>query len=305
MKFSNAILFTFILLASCGLQNRMSKTQETILLAKEKVGDEKNIISSAQQKVTEKLDNAETDPIIKEDVDQVLAKLNSNLDAIQKRISILEEFIKNKSNFRESTYIKDVAPLVSKLDSFNLISQKRESIYQLVTESVNTKAFNLFKMGAFFEPGVYNIPLSAQPQIAVMFSPALDSIIQFANKYNTLPRVARLVFVGYADESPILPGGNLFNQLSKFSSQPEPSREELNRVLSQLRANEMMRQMKNLVTDKASNFKSANQMRFNFFNYGRGELLPSSKITDYKTDDERRRIVMFYWSVLPDLGYLN
>ena len=33
---------------------------------------------------------------------------------------------------------------------------------------------------------------------------------------------------------------------------------------------------------------------------GKGEALPNSKISDYKTDDPRRRVVLLYWSVFPE-----
>jgi hypothetical protein len=302
-------IYIFVILmfsaSSCGLQNRMFATEQTLLIAKQKAEQERNNLYAAQQTITEKLNNGETDSILKDNVDEVLSTLNANLDTIQKRIAMLETFLKNKSNFSDSKYYIRVAPYVKNLDSFSLMNQKRELIYQLVIESINTKAFNLFKLGAFFEPGVYNIPLSEQPHIATMFSPVLDSITLFANKYGSVPKVVRLVFVGYADESPIMPEGTLYKQLSRFSNQSDPSREELNRVLSQLRANEMMRNMKLVIGNEINDFNEINKLRFNYFNYGRGELLPSSKITDYKKDDERRRIVMFYWSVLPQLNYLK
>jgi hypothetical protein len=37
-----------------------------------------------------------------------------------------------------------------------------------------------------------------------------------------------------------------------------------------------------------------------FFYEGKGEALPNPKITDYKTDDPRRRVVLLFWSVFPD-----
>lgn len=34
---------------------------------------------------------------------------------------------------------------------------------------------------------------------------------------------------------------------------------------------------------------------------GRGEEFPNPSVRDYKTDDERRRVVNVYWSLLPVL----
>lgn len=175
----------------------------------------------------------------------------------------------------------------------------------MVKEAIGLKAFKLFNMAAFFEPGVYNIPPSAFSKIRQMFTPALDSLTSFSNKYSEMPKTARLVFVGYADESPIAEGGALYNDLSRLAGEQPASRQELNRVLSQLRASEMMQNLKILVPEKMANFISPQKLKFSYFNYGRGEAHPSTQITDYKPDDERRRIVMFYWAVLPELSYLK
>ena len=42
------------------------------------------------------------------------------------------------------------------------------------------------------------------------------------------------------------------------------------------------------------------KLNFKFYGYGQGETYPSKKITNYQEDDERRRIVLIYWSVIPD-----
>jgi len=39
---------------------------------------------------------------------------------------------------------------------------------------------------------------------------------------------------------------------------------------------------------------------FNYYAEGKGEELPKGKITDYKVNDERRRVVLIYWTVLPE-----
>lgn len=300
-----SFLIVFIFFTSCGIQNRLSKTEAAIQTARLKTAEEKTIIEAAKQSVDDKLQKHEVDSAIKDGYDAVLGQLNANLDTIQKKIEKLEATLQNRSNLRDARYYMTIVPLVATLDSFKLLSVQREKAYQLINESISSRAFNLFSMAAFFDPGVFNIPLSARPRIENMFSSAMDSIVELSSKYRDIPHVIRLVLVGYADESPIAEGSKLYSQLNNFASYSSPERQELNRILSQLRANEMMRNMKALITGRSIKFGSLAGIRFSYFNYGRGEIHPSDKIADYKADDERRRIVMFYWSVLPDLNRLN
>ena len=67
----------------------------------------------------------------------------------------------------------------------------------------------------------------------------------------------------------------------------------------------MMGNMKKIIEENKSQFQSLPSLHFNYYNYGRGEAYPNQNITNYQKDDERRRIVMFYWSVLPDVDRLN
>jgi len=41
-------------------------------------------------------------------------------------------------------------------------------------------------------------------------------------------------------------------------------------------------------------------LRIAYLAVGQGEEYPLPYITDYRDDDERRRIVLCYWSVLPE-----
>ena len=304
MKFL-LLSLTLFFLVSCGTQQRLLETQQILQQAKEGAVQERELIDVTRQKTEQKLQDGEMDQTIKNDYDVVLKKLNADLEEIESRITTIEEYSKDKINFRGANYENNIAGHVALLDSFNILKEKREKVYELVSEAITIRAFNLYKMAAFFAPGVYRIPHSAVPAINQTFLPALDSIIYLANKYDDIPRVARLVFVGYADESPVAAGSSLYNELSRYTNQQPPSREELNRVLSQLRANEMMRNMKTIITNNASKFNSLPSLNINYHNYGRGEAYPNENIKDYQRDDERRRIVMFYWSVLPDVRSIN
>ncbi|MFV0604503.1 MAG: hypothetical protein ACK5NK_01560 [Niabella sp.] len=294
-------ILPIVLLISCGTQQRLSQVQQIVDVAQKDVASSKAQLDSVTQKVQIKLSSGEMDDSVKRDFNNALTKLNDRLKDIENKVVALEGFLKSKSNFNNRNYETNIKGVAAAVDSFNILKHEREKVYSLITAAINIKAFNLYDMAAFFEPGVYNIPATAVPLIYKYFNPAIDSIAVFANQYDSIPLLTRLVFVGYADESPIAAGGELYNNLARFSTQPMPTSDELNRVLSMLRANEMLRNMKMVLRESAGKFTDYSTIKFNYTGYGRGIAYPNPKITDYKKDDERRRIVMFYWSVLPNL----
>ena len=305
MNFNSTVFLLLIFFSSCSIQKRLFEAEEVAVVAKRATEQEKAQLARLKEKVTARLSQAEIDSSISSDFNEVLTVLNQNLSAAERKIAVLEEAMLNRSNFSGANYNDSLAHLVASLDSFNTLNKRRESIYQMVNEAITIKAFTLYKLAAFFEPGVYHIPAHASDVIARNFLPAIDSIAAISNKYAHIPRVVRLVFVGYADEASIEYNTPLYRNLLRFSGVEKPGRTELNRVLSELRAKEMERNMKMVVSDNASKFVLSEHLKFNYFSYGRGETFPSPHIKDYQKNDERRRIVMFYWSVLPDIGYLK
>lgn len=289
------------MLVSCGVQSRLNNAKRIAQLAEKNVKDEQQQIDSTLNVAKDKLSKGEVDSTIKLEFENVLSKLAQNLASIESRIAALDSFLNDKSSFRGHKFKSGPSVNIAQIDSFNLLKEKRDTIYKLIQESVSSKAFSLFKMGAFFESGVYRIPPSASTYINNAYRPILDSIQRISNKYNQIPRSARLVFVGYADASPIAEGSSLYNELSRYSTTAAPPSAELNRVLSQLRANEMVRHMKIIVGNNSSKFESLPTLKISYHSYGRGEAYPNPSITDYRKNDERRRIVMCYWSILPDL----
>lgn len=76
-------------------------------------------------------------------------------------------------------------------------------------------------------------------------------------------------------------------------------KEELNKKLSELRALELISQMTRLFIQKTSS--SPAKLKVEYIGQGKGEEYPIPSIKDYRENDERRRIVLCYWSVLPDI----
>ncbi|MBK7307969.1 MAG: hypothetical protein IPI88_13645 [Chitinophagaceae bacterium] len=74
----------------------------------------------------------------------------------------------------------------------------------------------------------------------------------------------------------------------------------MNQKISELRAKELIKQMTGLYFKKATGFTEVEKLKIEYIGQGKGEAYPVSGIKDYAVDDERRRIVLCYWVVLPD-----
>lgn len=298
------VLFLSLVLISCGSQKRITQAKQKIQIARQSAAAEAKTIDTIDKKTAEKLEKREMDSVIINEYNIVLHKLNEYLKSIESKMDNIELAMQDKSNFRKSAYKQNLAKQMALIDSFNLAIKKRDHIYELINEAVRMKAFNLFDLAAFFGAGKYKIPPGGFEKLAASFLPVIDSIAYLSNKYSNIQHTTRIVFVGYADGMPVGEGSALYNELAEILNQKSPSKQDLNKILSDLRANELLNNTKEVLQNNAAKFTYYNQLKIGYSAYGRGEELPFKTIKDYKEDDERRRIVLFYWCVLPDSSFL-
>ena len=110
-----------------------------------------------------------------------------------------------------------------------------------------------------------------------------------------------LVILGFADGQGINPDGSLYITLSNLMNTTTAGKEEMNKKLSELRALELITHLTRLFNGKITEVQNFNGLKVEYIGQGRGEAYPITSIKDYKEDDERRRIVLCYWSVLPEV----
>jgi hypothetical protein len=231
-------------------------------------------------------------------VDKRLAAYKRRIDSLSNEIKLagqqLNSPVDTKKNFSM------VRTKILLIDSVvNKKAASREFVLQMISEGMEKSHPNLYKLSAFFGPGGYVIPPEKHSLAVEFFGPVIDSLIIFSNKYESVFRISSFIVRGYADATKIRPGSGLYKKLSLSLDKKDPSSAELNTALSLLRAEEISRVLSMLLKEKASEFKSITKIAFEAIEEGYGEKLPASTITDYKTDDERRRIVVIFWDVLP------
>lgn len=237
------------------------------------------------------------DSIIQSRFDFSVRRINSKMDTLSMEIIWLDSLMADKKEFRRA-YKKVILPGLARLDSFRLGERQRQVEFGMIEEGINTANYTLFDLAAFFGPGKYTIPVSQQAMARQSFEPLIDSVLSFSGKFRSVRRKATLVILGYADGTGFEPGSPLYNELVKLAGRSNVTKTELNRILSGLRAETLIRQLEEQFLEKMGASEKEN-LQVEFIGSGKGEQLPLLRIKDYKEEDERRRIVLCYWAVLP------
>jgi hypothetical protein len=170
----------------------------------------------------------------------------------------------------------------------------------MIKDGLEIAEKKLYQLAAFFGPGKYLIPADKTEKAYLMFTPLIDSLILFSNNYSDLSQTGSIIINGFADGTGFNPASQLYQELLAGLNKASAEKPELNMQLSQWRASAIANVVDTLVVQKKTSFKSWSTFSINSFEYGQGETFPTKTIKDYTADDERRRIVLIYWCVLPD-----
>lgn len=179
-------------------------------------------------------------------------------------------------------------------------SQKINQKVMMLTDLINRNTVIKLEQDLLFEPGKYTVTPAVMEAIGKFFEPAAKEIDLFVKKYPDFPLSLIFTAKGYADGTAISEGSTLYKNLLerlKLTS-TVPDSKELNKELSRARAESVIALFKQFTVNRKEN--GTNVKNIAYLYEGKGDALPNPKITDYKADDPRRRIVLLYWSVFPD-----
>ena len=155
-----------------------------------------------------------------------------------------------------------------------------------------------------FLGGGYKITDKNLPKMQGFFEPILDSIVTSANKYINKKLRVKIVVYGYADSDPINPKSRLYDEIARslyretVDSSLLTNSPKMNQELSRLRAEEVGGLVNTMTFDKLNYITGVKSIFVDLQKEGKGEELPDNRIK-YSTIDSRRRIVKFYWKILP------
>jgi hypothetical protein len=157
---------------------------------------------------------------------------------------------------------------------------------------------SLYDIAAIFKTGDYQIDEN-KIKVNKDISQLVETILSFVKKHNFTKLKGYIICLGFADEQPIETSSRLFNDLCNFDGPYTTDRKELNRRLSVKRSitlGEFIKKQLDLRKNEINNYKPD----FLVIRDGRGEELPLKNVKDYQPKDQRRRVVIFHWNILPE-----
>jgi outer membrane protein OmpA-like peptidoglycan-associated protein len=247
----------------------------------------------------QKLAEIKLDSIINNRIQARLLKAKTGLDSVNAIIETISQLLVSKKDFRKN-YRPVILPVLLQLEQYRNLYNIRQQAYLMLEDGLDITTYTLFDLAAFFGSGKYRIPEEATELASKSFAPLVDSVIQFSNKYKNLPRKASLVILGFADGTGFDVGSDLYNTLANLIGNPNPTNPELNQKLSELRAAELVKMLYRQFVIRNNTMENKDIFSIEYLEQGKGEQYPIPTIKDYRVNDERRRIVLCYWAVIPD-----
>ena len=174
----------------------------------------------------------------------------------------------------------------------------------VIVDFLNSETFSKSEMNTLFATGEYRLAPQQMRQGRQLFGPTVEKLFTFSEKYRGAfqSMQGEIIVTGYSDATPVEAGSRLYSDLTQRLSRDEqmaaPTSADLNRKLSELRAEAVKDLIETIVQDKMATGKF---LTVTVKRLGRGEEIPPFLPQNVVRDDRRRRIVTFYWVVLPIL----
>ena len=241
-------------------------------------------------------------------IDEEIEKIFSmNAILLQKNIAIRETFIKR--NATDEKTLKETLKSDSE-GRTSIISELKAKVLDdsltllIIEEGMRNSTIYKIPNEVVFTGGGHKITEKNLPKMEQFFEPILDSIVVSANRYINKRLRVKIVVYGYADSDPINPKSKLFDEIARslyhetVDSSLLTNSPRLNQELSRLRAEEVGGLINTMTFEKLNYITGVKSIFVDLQKEGKGEELPDNKV-NYNTIDARRRIVKFYWKILP------
>lgn len=295
-------LFFCVLLGACGsnrnISNKLTQSLNNQAVIEKQLQELAKQINVQREQELKKGDIEET---ISANIEQKTAvvetksrtrydELKTLLDSIQ---ILYRDSVANRAEL-DRKIKRSVASIESGVMTVRSETQEMELIKNYLGETT----MNRFNSAQFFPTGGYKIPEDFIPRAEAAFAPVLDQVIGFVKKHPGKELIATIITRGYADETPVGKNSPMYPKLKEMSGSDNPGRQAMNKALSYLRAEEMGNLIRGMLVKRKMADTDLQRIQITLMVEGRGEEYPNPEIKNYKPNDERRRIVAFYWSVL-------
>ncbi len=287
------LVISILLLLSCATANKIkelkNEMKRNILAGKEALRAVEKIDSVRTVKYENKQLDEQSNTFIERYSDSVKQVL---LKHIQEDSIILSKKIRHRSVDTLTQRVKRMTEEVkTNLDNLSLIDNL-----------LSTNTFTLLNTASVFGPGEFIIDTINNPSASDPFKKVADDMLAFAAKFPNKKLNGTFIVLGYADGQQIAQGTALDSTLRLSMGVETATGPQLNRELSRLRAKSVTEVLQRIAAQKTTGTEIYKNLTIDYLPQGRGEDFPNPKIKDYREDDERRRVVFVYWSILPDFN---
>ena len=289
------LLFVFAIafnLFSCVPQKQVTSSKKELSSINTQLGDNTNTLQKLNAIRNNKETQNEIDDTANARIKKFIDKTNTEIDTLIKNNTILiGETVVDKGDWER---LKSTLSFSS--NSAKRINDKIVFLNDLINHNMVVK----LDQDVLFEPGKYSVYPTLVETISKLFEPAAREIDLFTKKYPDFPLSLVITSKGYADATAISEGSQLYRDLKErlSMSTKNPDSKELNKELSKARAEAVRNLFKKFADSRSDNQIFSSKVLHLW--EGKGESLPDPKVTDYKVNDPRRRVVLLFWSVFPD-----
>jgi hypothetical protein len=276
-----------MILASCA----SSRVQELAKTTQETLAELKKEAQRAIDLTMLRVRTYEVDPDIGK---EIVANLKSAEKQVDEQIAKADEL--DKTGNRE-----DILKFAEKT---NIIIQSALTDLKALNDMYDISTFTQFETATFFPTGGYHISADKMDDAKKSIEPIVKRIVKFFGEHPRQRFVAVVVCNGFSDETAISKESDLYPNLLAKMNKANPTRQEMNKKLSELRAKTIATLLVDLIKVNEGLVPNPKLINYDIKWMGRGEELPyPDKIADYKGDDKRRRMVSLIWNVLPGSLY--
>lgn len=284
--FSGLMAITMVLASCAGtrVQSLAKTTQETLELVKKEA-------QRAIELTMAKVRSYEVDPDIGK---EIVANLKSAEKQVDEQIAKAGEL--DKAGNREE--------ILKFAEKTNIIIQSALTDLKSLNDLYDISTFTQFETATFFPTGGYSISADKMEDAKKSIEPIVKRIIKFFGEHPRQRFVAVVVCYGFSDETPVSKDSDLYPNLLAKMNKSNPTRQEMNSKLSELRAKTIATLLVDLIKVNEGMVPNPKLINYDIKWLGKGEELPyPDRVSDYQANDKRRRMVSLIWNVLPGSLY--
>jgi hypothetical protein len=286
------IVISALVFYSCSGSQKAQSRRSAIQAIDNQLEEHKRTLGKLDMQRKEKQELNQIDDTASSRIQKFISRAQAEIDTTVKRNILL---IGDTEVDRED-WNKLKKALTQSQKSLKNITDKVSFINDLLKRNTVVK----LDQDVIFRPGQYEVSPEVAAAIGNFFEPAARQIDTFIKKYPSFPLSLVITAKGYADGTTISESSALYRDLKQRLrlQTDQPTNKELNKELSSARAQKVISLFQQFTTDRSGKGEGIRNILYLY--EGKGETFPNPKISDYKVDDPRRRVVLLFWSVFPD-----